>query len=192
MANADRSRGVERENQASGYILRGKKDALIASGQAQPAWFPCGTERNKRGVVRTRRLKHEGLNVRVTHRPATDDYVISVDTSAVIAPALPDPGYDSVRSAHPETAAQFKVGDVVMYWSPSRERHGERLEITKAFDLVRVGDDEGRFIGANGNRIDYCWGYLAKRLGEKALFYSAGQLRDAGGSIRHLKIVSGT
>lgn len=190
MGNADRSSGVERENQASGYILRGKKDALIASGQAQLGWFPCGTERNKRGVVRTRRLKHQGLNIRVTHRPATDDYVISVDTSEVIAPALPDPGYHAFRSAQPETAAQFKVGDVVISCDPSSKRFGERLEITRGFDLFRALEEEGRYIDASGARFNYRWGYVARVLGGKEVFYPAGELREAGGGARHLKAVA--
>jgi len=58
---------VQREDFYWGYILKGTKDALVATGCAKEDWFPSGQRRDKRGrVVRTICLKHDGRNVRCT------------------------------------------------------------------------------------------------------------------------------
>lgn len=56
--------GVTRFASCWGYVLRGRKEDLIAANVARPEWFADGTERNKRGqIVRTRRVFADGRKV---------------------------------------------------------------------------------------------------------------------------------
>lgn len=59
--------GVKRTELSWGYYLEGKKEALIASGLAEPSWFADRSQRNKRGqIVRSKKLIVDGRKVQTT------------------------------------------------------------------------------------------------------------------------------
>lgn len=103
--------------------------------------------------------------------------------------AIVDPGIEAAMKCSLASPARFNVGDICMYWNPGHEGHGEKLEITSAFEFSRVRDPAGRFIDKDGDRIDYRWGYRAREIGGRPYFYAAYELLDIDHSIRHIRLV---
>jgi hypothetical protein len=61
MAKKNVAPGVTREDFHWGYMLEGRKEALLAAGLAKHEWFPDGVQRNNRGgIIRTVKFEHEG------------------------------------------------------------------------------------------------------------------------------------
>ena len=100
---------------------------------------------------------------------------------------IDDPGYDTAITAAPLVSpARFNVGDLCVY-----REFDETLEITSGFGFYRVNHPAGGFITKEGRRLDYKWGYAARRLGGQPLFYAAHQLAELNGGVRHIRLVGG-
>jgi hypothetical protein len=101
-----------------------------------------------------------------------------------------DPGGAIAEARMTDSPARFRVGQTVRYWSPwHKDREdGQRMEITVAYGLHKVSDDDGPFVEASGDRISWRWGYCAQARGGKSSFFPAYMLQSIDYE-RHIRLV---
>lgn len=191
------------EEYSWGRIFKGSEAALVAAGLVQSEWLPGKPGGNKVSTVVVfeedgkghllvggHAGKREHLNIK---RAGKNSYCVWKSFSPAEVECRrreEDPGFEAAKKGSIASPARFNVGDVCTYWKPGYEGHGEKLEITTAFEFCCVRDSAGRFIDKDGDRIDYRWGYRAREIGGKSHFYAAYELLDRDHSIRHIRLVS--
>ena len=165
-------------------FYRGSQEQLTNAGVPLPL-FPGQPGRRKTITIFT----IKGGEARLTRlQGKTVKYILAWYIPEHLRP-IEDPGYESALKASLASPARFNVGDVCIYWAPGHDFHGEKLEITKAYQFMRANTPTGRFIDTDGKRFDYVWGYVAREIGGEPCFFSAHELRDIDHNIRHIRLV---
>lgn len=102
-----------------------------------------------------------------------------------------DPGLEEAGARMRDSQSMFKPGDSALYWSDQNNdmRDGEPVEIVGAYGLAAVTDADGPYVGEDGLRCAYRWGYLGRMDDGEKFFFPAHNLRAPDGTIRHLCLV---
>jgi hypothetical protein len=200
-------------------VLGGTREALLMSGLVTDECFPADVTRKATRRVSRRCLfgvereikivtapKH-GFNAFIyMARDEQDEWLARQEKAKEVEKALDalrtcvtthqrDPAVvnrenrAAALAQHHETEARFNVGDVCVYWNPEHEAHGTKVEIVRGFGLCLLSDDDGPYIDGEGGRVSYQYGYLARKLGGKEIFFRAHELRDEDWNLRHIRLV---
>ena len=101
-----------------------------------------------------------------------------------------DPGIDVARQRMAESPARLDVGDHVLHFDDASE-YGHQVVVVGGYDLYSPRAKNGPFIGADGRRFEYRYGYLVKE-GSQQYFADAHQLTRADCKPSHLRLVART
>ena len=101
-----------------------------------------------------------------------------------------DPGRDEMERRAAQTVAWFKVGEVALYFSEGREPDCIPVTVVKAYGMYKVFSEDGAFITAEAQRIDYQNGYVVScRYSEHTFFATAYKLTRDDCKPAHLCLV---
>lgn len=189
--------GVRVHGFAQGFLYTGRRKAMLACGLVAPGQLP-GEPGQPKSVVRfkdpegrTIIIRHSGkqsLHVRVTY---PEDTRTHEEICQEARRRIEDP--ERVRRealAQASVGAQLKVGELAVIWDPGGEGHGVRVEILAGFDFYRIEDPDGPHVDPQGARCRFAWGYRARMLGGRAMFFCAHELRGLDLRIAHLRRVA--
>ncbi len=169
-------RAIHVVNGAGRYRVRlGVAEAVAADAAAIVQPDSCDTPRGKKAAY-TALVRNLGQAIKDEQRKGLWD----------------DPGRDVAKARMQESPAQFRVGEVVRYWSEwiDSEFDGELIEITGAYGLYPVQSDDGPFIAKDGSKRAYRWGYVVRSSTGEALFCSPFELQSLDYGHRYLRLVA--
>lgn len=138
--------------------------------------------------VKEQRLKYDGPRGEAVAWTALSRYLERSIKDEKFRGCIKFPGAEKVNEQWNEASAIFKVGDRVAIWHDSG-RNGGEATIDGPYRTYLVADDDGPYIDSDGQRVDYCPGYLCVSDHGKRAFFYARQLAPIGQSYGHLKLV---
>ena len=99
-----------------------------------------------------------------------------------------DPGREVARLRMAESPARLEVGDHVLYFDDDSE-YGRKVVVVRGYDLYAPTTKNGHFIGANGRRFEYRYGYSVQE-GDQQYFAEPNQLTREDCKLTHLRLVA--
>lgn len=99
-----------------------------------------------------------------------------------------DAGYAAALAQFFPSPARFEVGEPAMYFD-NQDEYGSEVRVAGSYGLHAVAADNGAYLGSDGQRFDYLFGYDLDCQGEQ-FFGSPHQLTRLDGKPSHLRLVA--
>jgi hypothetical protein len=139
------------------------------------------------GDAKEQRAKYDGPRGEVIAWSALIRCLARLIENEKFGDCIDFPGAEKVMAERRAASAMFSEGERVAVWRDD-ESEGEPVTITGPYGYYRVCMDNGPYI-SDGDRVDYCQGYKARRDNGAENFYYAWQLAPIGESYGHLRLV---
>jgi hypothetical protein len=198
---------IDRSEEYEYDVYRGSVEEIIKAGIVRADQLPREGKNAvvySRGQIITRKCKRDETYLRVqrwgdgtvmvwigvppavalARKRAAKERRATHAAEAQLRALMHDPGPEVAAERLGESPARFQVGEACVL------RDGSIAEITGDYRLRGVLCDDGHYLGDDGARFLYAFGYLVRRPGEMEYFARAGVLESLDGTLRHLKLVS--